>query len=148
MAMFLVVGCQTTQSEVETRPEVVKKVKVLPKEKEVEKPKLQREKTVSPFANVDIPADQLVTTHKPLICGRADVMLERMEKRFGEVPIMVGKVGIQEGIEVKQFMATMTYNVKTGSYTFLEQMPLEERLICIVSSGHGKIVGKSVGSSY
>ena len=34
MAMFLIVGCQTTQSEVETKPEVVKEVKELPKEKE------------------------------------------------------------------------------------------------------------------
>jgi len=142
------VGCQTTQSaETETKPEVVKEAQVLPKEKEVEKPKLQREKTISPCANVDITADQLVTTHKPLICGRADVMLERMEKRFGEVPIMVGKVGIQEGVEVKQFMATMTYNVKTGSYTFLEQMPIDKRLMCILSSGHGKVNNVLLGTS-
>ncbi len=147
MAMFLVVGCQTTQSKVETRPEVVKEVKVLPEEKEAEKPKLQKEKVTNPFENVDIPADQLVTSHKPVICGRADVMLERMEKRFGEVPIMVGEVGIQEGIEVNQFMATMTYNVKTGSYTFLEQMPIDKRLMCVVSSGYGKVNNVFLGTS-
>ena len=40
MAMFLIVGCQTTQSaETETMPEVVKEVKALPKEKEVVAPK-------------------------------------------------------------------------------------------------------------
>ena len=38
MAMFLVVGCQTTQSaETETKPEVVKEVQMLPKEKEAKK---------------------------------------------------------------------------------------------------------------
>ena len=38
MAMFLVVGCQTTQSaETETVPEVVKEVQQLPKEEELSK---------------------------------------------------------------------------------------------------------------
>ena len=74
MAMFLIVGCQTTQSaETETKPEVVKEVKALPKEKEVLAPKKQV--TKNPFKNVDIPPNQVVTSTKPVICGRIDTMI-------------------------------------------------------------------------
>ena len=148
MAMFLIVGCQTTQSaETETKPEVVKEVKALPKEKEVVAPK--KEVTKNPFKNVDIPPNQVVTSTKPVICGRVDVMLTRMKKKFGEVPVFVGKLGVQNpGEAAKQVVAMMVYNAETGSYTFLEQMPLEERLMCILSSGHGKLNSPSLGSSY
>ena len=144
MAMFLIVGCQTTQSaETETKPEVVKEVKVLPKEKEVPTPK--QELTENPFQSVDIPPNQVVTSTKPVICGRIDTVLSRMESSFGEKPIMVGKAPSRNG---KQVMVTLTYNEKTGSYTFLEQMPMENRLICIISSGNGELTLKMLGSSY
>ena len=147
MAMFLIVGCQTTQSaETETMPEVVKEVKALPKEKEVVAPK--KEVTKNPFKNVDIPPQAVVTSTKPVICGRIDIMLGRMEKRFGEVPVFLGKVGVKNPGEVeKQVIATMTYNPNTGSYTFLEQMPNEERLMCILSSGHGKLNSPTLGTA-
>ena len=149
MAMFLIVGCQTTQSaETETKPEVVKEVKALPKEKEVTKPQMNASKEINPFENIEIPAGQVITSTKPVICGRIDIILSRMEKRFGEVPILMGKVGVQDAGGARQVMSTLTYNSKTGSYTFLEQMPLEKRLMCILSSGHGKVMGKPVGSSY
>ena len=144
MAMFLIVGCQTTQSaETETKPEVVKEVKVLPTEKEVPAPK--QELTENPFQSVDIPANQVVTSTKPVMCGRIDTVLSRMESSFGEKPIMVGKA---PSINGKQVMVTLTYNEKTGSYTFLEQMPMENRLICIISSGNGELTLKMLGSSY
>ena len=147
MAMFLIVGCQTTQSaETETKPEVVKEVKVLPKEKEVPTPK--QEVTQNPFKNIDIPARTVVTSTKPVICGRIDVMIGRMKDRFGEVPIFMGKLGTQNpGGAEKQIMSMMVYNSDTGSYTFLEQMPNEERLICILSSGHGKLNSPSLGTA-
>ena len=142
--MFLIVGCQSTQSaETETKPEVVKEVKALPKEKEVVAPK--KELTENPFQNIDIPPNQVVTSTKPVICGRIDTVLSRMESSFGEKPIMIGKAPSKDN---KQVMVTLTYNEQTGSYTFLEQLPAEKRLICIISSGRGKIVGKSMGSSY
>ena len=146
--MFLIVGCQTTQSaETETKPEVVKEVKALPKEKEVVAPK--KEVTKNPFAKKDIPPQTVVTSTKPVICGRVDVMLTRMKKKFGEVPVFVGKLGVQNpGEAAKQVVAMMVYNAETGSYTFLEQMPMEERLMCILSSGHGKLNSPSLGSSY
>ncbi len=144
MAMFLIVGCQTTQSaETETKPEVVKEVKALPKEKEVVAPK--KEVTKNPFKNVDIPPNQVVTTAKPVVCGRIDTILGRMENVHGEKPVMLGQTPDKGET---QAMVTLTYNEQTGSYTFLEQLPTEKRLICIISSGRGKLVGKSVGSSY
>ena len=142
--MFIIVGCQTTQSaETETKPEVVKEVKALPKEKEVVAPK--KEVTKHPFKNVDIPPNQVVTTAKPVVCGRIDTILGRMENVHGEKPVMLGQTPDKGET---QAMVTLTYNEQTGSYTFLEQLPAEKRLICIISSGRGKLVGKSVGSSY
>ena len=142
--MFLIVGCQTTQSaETETKPEVVKEVKALPKEKEVLAPK--KEVTKNPFKNVDIPPNQVVTSTKPVVCGRIDTILGRMENVHGEKPVMLGQTPDKGET---QAMVTLTYNEQTGSYTFLEQLPTEKRLICIISSGRGKLVGKSVGSSY
>ena len=144
MAMFLIVGCQTTQSaETETKPEVVKEVKALPKEKEVLAPK--KEVTQNPFKNVDIPPNQVVTSTKPVVCGRIDTILGRMENVHGEKPVMLGQTPDKGET---QAMVTLTYNEQTGSYTFLEQLPAEKRLICIISSGYGKIMGKPVGSSY
>ena len=144
MAMFLIVGCQSTQSaETETKPEVVKEVKALPKEKEVLAPK--KEVTKNPFKNVDIPPNQVVTSTKPVVCGRIDTILGRMENVFGEKPVMLGQTPDKGET---QAMVTLTYNEQTGSYTFLEQLPTEKRLICIISSGYAKLMGKSVGSSY
>ena len=144
MAMFLIVGCQTTQSaETETKPEVVKEVKALPKEKEVLAPK--KEVTKNPFKNVDIPPNQVVTSTKPVVCGRIDTILGRMENVHGEKPVMLGQTPAKGD---DQAMVTLTYNEQTGSYTFLEQLPAEKRLICIISSGYAKLMGKSVGSSY
>lgn len=147
MAMFLIVGCQTTQSaETETKPEVVKEVKVLPKEKEVPTPK--QELTQNPFQNKDIPPQTVVTSTKPVICGRVDIMVGRMKERFGEIPVFLGKIGVQNpGEGAKQIVAMMVYNSNTGSYTFLEQMPNEERLMCILSSGHGKLNSPTLGTA-
>ena len=140
MAMFLIVGCQTTQSaETETKPDIVKEVKELPKEKEVTKPN-NDSMLYNPFAGVEIPPGQVVTSHKPVICGRIDIMLSRMEERFGEVPIMMGEVDAEVvGKGLIKIMSTLTYNTTTGSYTFLEQMPAEQRLLCIISTGKGKV---------
>ena len=141
MAMFLIVGCQTTQSaETETKPEVVKEVKKeLPKEKEADK-SADDSMLYNPFAGVEIPPGQVVTSNKPVICGRLDVMLSRMEARFGEVPIMIGKVDTEVvGKGTIQVMSTLTYNAETGTYTFLEQMPVEQRLLCILSVGKAKL---------
>jgi hypothetical protein len=54
---------------------------------------------------------------------------------------------VNPGETAKQVVAMMVYNKDTGSYTFLEQMPNEERLMCILSSGHGKLNSPSLGAS-
>ena len=133
MAMFLVVGCQTTPSaETETVPEVVKEVQQLPKEEELSKN--------NPFEKSPIPPNQVVTSTKPVICGRIDIILSRMEKKFGEVPIMFGKVAaVTPNNDEVLVMSTLTYNAETGTYTFLEQMPVEQRLLCILSVGKAKL---------
>ena len=138
--MFLLVGCQTTQSaETETVPEVVKEGKELPKE-EVTKPH-------NPFENLEIPPGQIITSTKPVVCGRIDVMLNRMKEQYGEVPVFIGRVAIQNSGEgQKQIVSMLVQNQKTGSYTFLEQMPVEERLMCILSTGHGKLKISPLGT--
>jgi hypothetical protein len=138
--MFLVVGCQTTQSaETETVPEVVKEVQQLPKEEELSKN--------NPFEKSPIPPNQVVTSTKPVICGRIDIILSRMEKKFGEVPIMFGKVAaVTPNNDEVLVMSTLTYNAETGTYTFLEQMPVEQRLLCILSVGKAKLKESGEGT--
>ena len=133
-ALTFLIGCQTTEkAEAQPKPKVTKEVV---------------QHTQNPFAGKDIKDSQVVTSHKPVLCGRIDVILARMEKRFGEVPVFLGKVAVQNpGEQPKQVMATMTYNPKTGTFTFFEQMPMEGRLLCILSSGNGKMKKAAIGSS-
>lgn len=144
MAMFLVVGCQTTQSaETETKPEIVKEVKKLPKEK----PAVS---TLNPFVNKEIPPRQIVTSSKPLVCGRTDTILNNVYTKFGELPVFLGQSKAQHpvsGIEMN-IMVTLTHNETTGTFTFFEQMPLEERLLCILSTGVGKFKNIKQGASF
>ena len=129
LTMLVLVGCQTTESaEIGTEPQT-------------ELQKIQKEDPLgNPFSGRDIPLNQIIHSTKPVICGRMDTIDARMEKKFGEIPILVGKVSaIIPGKGETQVMATLTYNSKTRSYTFLEQMPAENRLMCILSSGHGMI---------
>lgn len=129
-------ACNTTQSVSKTDT-----VKI------VETPKEKVEKTIpevdtqykNPFENKDILANQVVTSSKPIICGRIDTVLERMKSTFGEVPILLGKVAVQLPGKEGEVLSALTYNFETGTYTFLEQMPFESRLICILSSGTGRL---------
>ena len=144
MAMFLVVGCQTTQSaETETKPEVVNEVKKLPKEK----PDLS---TLNPFVNKEIRPGQIVTSSKPIVCGRADAILNNVYTKFGEVPVFLGQSKAQHPVSGNEMnpMVTLTHNETTGTFTFFEQMPLEERLLCILSTGVGKFKPMTKGSSF
>jgi len=134
LTTLVLVGCQTTQ-KAETETKSIKEIEQLSEEKT-----LPKEEALNPFKNRDIPDSAIITSTKPVICGRIDVILARMEERFGETPILAGKVAaVTPGKGESQVMSVLTYNAKTGSYTFLEQMPAEERLMCILSSGHGKL---------
>ena len=70
--MFLIVGCQTIEAQLpeETKPEETKSVA------KVEK--ADTDNTFNPLTEVEIPEDILLQSHKPIICGRMDSMLNRV----------------------------------------------------------------------
>ena len=132
--MLVLVGCQTTESaEIGAKPQT-------------ELQNIQKESSPgNPFSGIEIPPSQVITSNKPVVCGRMDVILARMEKKFGEVPIMIAKVpAVAPGNRKKEVMAALTYNSKTRSFTFLEQMPADQRIMCILSSGNGILTKKPV----
>jgi len=128
------VGCQTTQSsETETKLEVVK----------------NKLTTVNPFKNNEILAEQLVTSSKPVVCGRADATLNNMYTKYGERPVFLGESKALHPTtgNIITPMVTITYNNETGSFTVFEQMPLEERLLCILLVGIGNFKNTTKGTS-
>ena len=136
LAMFLVVGCQTTQSaETETEPKVVKKVENLPEQEDL--PEQEEQNSIgNPFENMPIPPGAMVNSVKPVSCGRLDKVMETMQKQYGEKPVFVGKsVSSHPSGEQIKTLATLLFNEDTGSWTFLEQMPTETRFMCLLSGG-------------
>ena len=118
-------GCQTT--------EVIAEVNLETKVEKLE------DKLENPFAGNEIPPNITVTSTKPVICGRIDIILTNMQNKFGEVPVFIGK-SETASTSVKDYnIITLTYNQKTETFTFFEQMPLEKRLLCMLASGKGEI---------
>ena len=134
MAMFLIVGCQTIEAQLpeETKPEETKSVA------KVEK--ADTDNTFNPLAEVEIPEDILLQSHKPILCGRMDSMLNRVKQNYGETPVVFGHAENTSQItrETINTMITLTHNSETGTYTFFEQLPTDERIICILSGGKAK----------
>ena len=144
--MFLIVGCQTTQlPEVETKPE--EKNLVVNAEKSDEQQAL--EDVINPFSNVEnIPPNTVVTSQKPIICGRVDTMLNNAFEMHGEVPVIYGEAeNISITGEKVSTLMTVTHNAETGTYTLFEQLPTEERLLCMLSGGTAEIKSKVSGLS-
>ena len=134
MAMFLIVGCQTTQSSnTETKLETINK-------------KISIE---NPFKDKPIESGQLVNSSKPVVCGRADAILNNMYTKFGERPVFLGQSKALHPTTGDHIvpMVTITYNNETGSFTVFEQMPLEERLLCILLVGVGNFKNTTKGTS-
>ena len=134
MAMFLIVGCQTTQSSnTETKLETINK-------------KISIE---NPFKDNEILPEQLVTSSKPIVCGRADAILNNMYTKYGERPVFLGESKALHPTtgNIITPMVTITYNNETGSFTVFEQMPLEERLLCILLVGIGNFKNTTKGTS-
>ena len=134
MAMFLIVGCQTTQSsETETKLETINK-------------KISIE---NPFKDNEISPEQLVTSSKPIVCGRADAILNSVYTKYGEMPVFLGESKARHPTtgDIITPMVTITYNNETGSFTVFEQMPLEERLLCILVVGVGNFKNTTKGTS-
>ena len=134
MAMFLIVGCQTTQSSnTETKLETINK-------------KISIE---NPFKDNEISPEQLVTSSKPIVCGRADAILNSVYTKYGEMPVFLGESKARHPTtgDIITPMVTITYNSETGSFTVFEQMPLEERLLCILVVGVGNFKNTTKGTS-
>ena len=137
MLMFLLIGCKTTPSaELET---------LSPK---MEIPKTEDRANGSPFANTEIPTNIIIQSVKPVVCGEIASMLNNISKNFEEYPIMVGKSSLMmPNGEQTESMVTLTWNAKTGSFSFLEQMPIEDRLICLLASGKARKLEKKIKKS-
>ena len=129
-------ACNTTQSTAQMQDAKPEKVQDTEKKKE--------EVHVNPFAGKDIPRNQNVSTSKPLMCGRLDVFLTNVEKQYGEKPIFMGDAPAIVNGSMAMVKAILTYNVETTTFTFFEQMPSESRLICVLSSGKGKVTSSTV----
>jgi len=125
MAMFLVVGCQATQSaEVEPPKVTVQK-------------EVQKENNLNnPFLGIDIPPGAIIKSSKSVLCGEMGEILTNINKRFGEIPFMSGEIEVvySSGL-MKNILVILMVNPITNTYTFIEQMPNEERLMCILSAG-------------
>ena len=145
------IGCQPTNSspieaEAPKPPEKVEEPKVLPIEPdeldklEEQLKKEEKKETLNPFDGKEIMPGQVVTSHKPVVCSRTDIILNNLYQKFGEKPIFVGQVpnAMPNGMPVIS-MLTVTYNTDSETFTVLEQMPSEDRLMCILAHGKGKL---------
>ena len=146
MARFLIVGCQTIEAQLpeETKPE---ETNVVVNTEEVDTPNL--DEILNPFANVEnIPENTVVTSQKPIICGRVDTMLNNAFEMHGEVPVIYGEAeNISITGEKVSTLMTVTHNAETGTYTLFEQLPTEKRLLCMLSGGTAEIKPKVSGIS-
>ena len=144
--MFLIVGCQTIEAQLpeETKPE---ETNVVVNTEEVDTPNL--DEILNPFANVEnIPENTVVTSQKPIICGRVDTMLNNAFEMHGEVPVIYGEAeNISITGEKISSLMTVTHNAETGTYTLFEQLPTEKRLLCMLSGGKAEIKTKVSGLS-
>ena len=145
MSMFLLVGCTTTQSaEITPKSSEIKSESEIPKvveEKKEEKVGTPKTENTDPFSGQDIPPHITVRSVKPVICGEMSSILNNMYLKFGEKPIMVGESeSIMPNTAVKKrSMVTLLHNTESGTFTFLEQMPTEDRLMCMLASGKAKL---------
>ncbi len=127
--LSLLLGCQTT--EVAT-PKLEQQLSVVPKEPkdgsrgpkdELDKLEQQmkdtkKKKAENPFAGHEIAPNLTVTSQKPVVCGRIDIILTNMQNRFGEIPVFVGKSESATPLGKQYHMVTLTYNQKTKTFTF------------------------------
>ena len=139
--LSLLLGCQTTEVATST-PEInleTKLEKIENELNEIEQTIKKEKDSENPFKGQEIAPNLTVTSQKPVVCGRIDIILTNMENRFGELPVFIGKSESATPLGKKRHMVTLTYNQKTETFTFFEQMPLEGRLLCMLSSGKGKL---------
>ena len=124
MVILLLAACKTTES---AKLEVVK-----------EAPIEETSEVINPLADIEIPPMQIFSSTKPVMCGRVDSILNQVYEKYGEVPLFVGETEVGQPSNTKS-MITLTFNDATGTFTFLETMPIEQRLFCVLSSGKARL---------
>ena len=124
MVILLLAACKTTES---AKLEVVK-----------EAPIEETSEVINPLADIEIPPMQIFSSTKPVMCGRVDSILNQVYEKYGEVPLLVGETEVGQPSNTKS-MVTLTFNDATGTFTFLETMPIEQRLFCVLSSGKARL---------
>jgi hypothetical protein len=124
MVILLLAACKTTET---AELEVVK-----------ETPTEETSEVINPLAEMEIPPRQIFSSTKPVMCGRVDSILNNVYEKYGEVPLLVGETEVGQPSNTKS-MVTLTFNDATGTFTFLETMPVEERLFCVLSSGKARL---------
>jgi|TARA_B110000858_G_scaffold73193_1_gene85090 hypothetical protein len=124
MVILLLAACKTTES---AKLEVVK-----------EAPIEETSEVINPLADIEIPPMQIFSSTKPVMCGRVDSILNQVYEKYGEVPLFVGETEVTQPSNTKS-MITLTFNDATGTFTFLETMPIEQRLFCVLSSGKARL---------
>ena len=131
LAVFLLIGCQTTNStpnavqepalpKVEVKPELKEEKKV---EKEVQPPSLD---------NFDIskyPPGTPVRSFKPVMCSHSEVIHKGLSQEAGEKPFMVWK-DLNYG-----YLTVMFINAEKGTVTVLEYPPNSPGLACFSNIG-------------
>ena len=102
MAVFLLMGCQTTDT---TPKDTISPEKVVK----------QKKKEVPPQIELTNP----VIVHKPLLCGDSDAILEGIVKTHNERPVS-WFVSKQTGINGDDHKILVMANTETGTVTILE----------------------------
>ena len=103
-----------------------------------EAPIEETSEVINPLADIEIPPMQIFSSTKPVMCGRVDSILNQVYEKYGEVPLFVGETEVTQPSNTKS-MITLTFNDATGTFTFLETMPIEQRLFCVLSSGKARL---------
>ena len=122
MAVFLLMGCQTTDTtpkDITSPTTIIESDEKLAEESQQILPKKDEK--------LNVPLTGAVVSHKPILCGPSDVFLGGIEKTAKEKPIGFW-VDSQYGHQI-----FLLHNEKTGSVSILEYIRPE--VACILSVG-------------
>jgi len=119
LAVFLLMGCQTTDTlpPAEASTTKIEADEKLAKESQAPKEKAEHEGKNPNKPEFGQPGTTVVTTQKPLMCGDPTYVLNSITKNSGEAPFAMWK-DAQYGYPV-----IMLYNKKKKTTTILEYIP-------------------------
>ena len=133
LAMFLLMGCQTTDTlpPAEASTTKIEADEKLAKKSQTPKEKVEHQEKVPTVPKFGMPGSTVVKTNKPLMCGDPTTVLNA-SKSAGEEPFAMWK-DAQYGYPV-----IMLYNKKKKTSTIIEYIP--GNYACFLSVGEGVIV--------